>query len=829
MLGKIRELTERTSLLEIRILLFKIQKYQLKMPAELNEGGVGATLRKIRQLTFLPKYAQNPKYKIGLVELRARVKGYDLAWHDVPNTGLDDLAYMLQMDGGFVRELKSMAVEDEKRCLKKQPFTCELCKQKFAYKQAMERHTYSSHESTAGFKMKEVKAFVVKEEKKDKDLVDLLREEMDMLKAQEIGEEGGKDQEYDDVYEEKRLSSFPPEGSQQTNLDVPKCSICGHQPMSAEELNKHMKAKHLKEHLKHRKEQLNYLKEQCKCSICGHQLMSTEELNKHMKAKHVEEEHFPCSSCDYVTSSGKELELHKGEVHRENQLRKRVQEIFPVGCQNKCGQCGKQVASTYEKGEHIILDHPWPDLLPSEDHSMEARSSENTSKSLGQKKQRPEGRPGQRGKMLDQAPLEDKMLAAKEAFKRALNGGNEKEKEVTEARKEVVEKKTDEEAKKRKGDQGEGEVCNPPKQCKTGMDSVAPGKGFQPSIALACKLCRFTTIATTMRQGKIDLERHIEKQHGENRIEACGYCDETFPLRADNLKRHYKRQHPTQVSLQRKLEIEGQFKCNQCDLSYIRQAGLKHHVQRKHGPPVDRPVVQQQSLVKKKIDCPHCGYSSDRGSHVKRHLGAVHPDSAIQRVAIEGGNEEGAFKCGQCDISCVDKDALKTHVNLKHHPRDGKVKIKQRGVRCHHPHCETVSDDQLSGQLHYQQDHPEAREKRLEALRDAMLQVIQTQDLTSLPPLGEVLKANVVLRQLGSEISESKYLCFKCTRTSEFSNALRSGSQVEEHLLRDHWHMMGRQCGFCKKTEKDEKALFRHMFLCPTARNQIDFRDCLTG
>ena len=788
------------------------------MQAKLDEGGVGTTLVKIRQLTFFPKYAQNPKYEIELVKLRARVKEYDLAWYDVPNTDLSDLAYMLQMDGGFVRELKSMAVEDEKGWLTKRQFSCDLCKQKFAYKQKLERHTYSSHESLVGFKMKEVKEFEVKREKKEKGMVDLLREEMDVLKAQKLGEEYGENQEYDNLYEEEGLNSHPPEGSQQIDLVVPKCSSCGHQPLSTEGLKLHMSS-HLHLNLDLEKGRLD---EQFKCSKCNYMSSLENDLSRHMNAKHLKKQ-FKCPRCEYMSLSRNEVSLHMKQKHVE-EMRKTLlaeKEAFKralnVDTEKKKGAGAGQKRRAAEvlkvkvaKKDKIEEEEAMKDQEIVEVEAGKKKGEKKKGAEAGQKRRAAEilkGKEAKKGKIEEEKAMKDKEILEAEAGKK------------------------DAEAKKMKDDLEKEEVSNPLKQCKTKMKSVAPREGFQPCIALSCKLCPFATVAITIKQGKMELERHTEKHHGENRIEACGYCEETFPLRADNLRRHYTRKHPTQVSLQRTLEVEGQFRCDQCELTYIRQAGLRHHVQQKHGHPVNGQVVQQQPLVRKKSDCPHCDYSSNRGYHMKRHIEALHPNSAIQRVAVEDGKAKGAFQCSRCDITCGDRDALKKHVNKRHHKRDGKVEVKRQrgGVLCNYPSCETVSADPISAELHYQQAHPEARETKLAALKADMIKVIETQDPISLPPLAVVLKANAILHQLGTEISDSKYLCFKCDKTREFPNAPRSESQVKEHLLKDHWNMQGRQCGFCNKIENDRRDLFKHLFFCPVSKNDAEFENDLTG
>ena len=72
---------------------------------------------------------------------------------------------------------------------------------------------------------------------------------------------------------------------------------------------------------------------------------------------------FQCILCGYLVLASEDLNMHIGEVHLEQQLGFQVSNLFPSDCRNKCVECGEIISTEYVKKEHIVVKHPWDQLL----------------------------------------------------------------------------------------------------------------------------------------------------------------------------------------------------------------------------------------------------------------------------------------------------------------------------------------------------------------------------------------------------------------------------------------------------------------------------------
>lgn len=90
-----------------------------------------------------------------------------------------------------------------------------------------------------------------------------------------------------------------------------------------------------------------------------------------------EESEFKCDECVLTFETTDCVKIHIGEVHMEDELIFEVAKLFPTNF--KCSQCNEVSESEYEKKEHILLHHPWPQLLTvlSRDRDAQVKESEN--------------------------------------------------------------------------------------------------------------------------------------------------------------------------------------------------------------------------------------------------------------------------------------------------------------------------------------------------------------------------------------------------------------------------------------------------------------------
>ena len=89
-----------------------------------------------------------------------------------------------------------------------------------------------------------------------------------------------------------------------------------------------------------------------------------------------EENAFKCDECGLTFETNDCAKMHIGEVHMEDELMIEVTKLFP-DTNFKCSQCEEESDSEYEKKEHVLLHHPWPQLLAVVNQDEEAHLKES--------------------------------------------------------------------------------------------------------------------------------------------------------------------------------------------------------------------------------------------------------------------------------------------------------------------------------------------------------------------------------------------------------------------------------------------------------------------
>ena len=142
---------------------------------------------------------------------------------------------------------------------------------------------------------------------------------------------------------------------------------------------------------------------------------------------------------------------------------------------------------------------------------------------------------------------------------------------------------------------------------------------------------------------KLQLKRHLMKDHGEHTDLDCSQCDKTFPYMRD-LRIHVSSVH----------KIERPFKCSSCDLSFSHEGILKEHMKVTHSG------VEY-------FQCPKCSKFYPEKAYMVKHFGDAHP-------------EIKDFSCDICGKVYPDKETLDRH-GKKNHTKTHKCVICSKMCR----------------------------------------------------------------------------------------------------------------------------------------------------
>jgi len=89
----------------------------------------------------------------------------------------------------------------------------------------------------------------------------------------------------------------------------------------------------------------------------------------------------------------------------------------------------------------------------------------------------------------------------------------------------------------------------------------------------------------------------------------------------------------------------GEYPCQECDKVFTTRNNLRDHL-REHNP----------NSKQEKFSCKDCNYSTNKSTHLKRHVEAKHLPP-------------GEYLCQECGKVCTTSDNLKSHISQKHNSR----------------------------------------------------------------------------------------------------------------------------------------------------------------
>lgn len=173
-----------------------------------------------------------------------------------------------------------------------------------------------------------------------------------------------------------------------------------------------------------------------------------------------------------------------------------------------------------------------------------------------------------------------------------------------------------------------------------------------------CQACDINFISSHVLTHH-SLLQHSTRTVGRGKYE-CVLCREIF-TKQDSVSRHCKNFHSQDLNfLSRKCEnIQPEFQCKDCSLSFLSSNLLRHHTSRKHSG----NFPTQKIMISSDKNCKLCYISFKHDSNLRRHIQAVHKSD---RQFLDGDLTESdlKFSCNKCDKKFVRERILKNHLSF---------------------------------------------------------------------------------------------------------------------------------------------------------------------
>nr|CAI5819637.1 unnamed protein product [Callosobruchus analis] len=318
-----------------------------------------------------------------------------------------------------------------------------------------------------------------------------------------------------------------------------------------------------------------------------------------------------------------------------------------------------------------------------------------------------------------------------------------------------------------------------------------------------CTKCTYKTVSTSL------LRRHMVNHRdvaGNRKTNRCIYCNNTF-ARKLTLDDHIVKIHPDFIaSVNSKVHD-----CSKCMYKTVRASHLKRHIVAKHSDTANQSSASSfdntftrkaglddhiikvhpdfiASVSSKVHKCSDCTYKTIRPSHLKRHIGAKHPDIA--------GNRE-IYRCIYCNKTFTRKPSLDDHI-VKIHP-DFVTSVSSKVHECTECTYKTVSTSLL--RRHNTVNHPDAAGNRITNRCTYCKKTFARKSS---------LDDHVVRRHPDfiASVSSKVHQCTKCT----FKTI--NTTDLKKHITAKHPDIAGNRtikiCIYCNKTFKSTRSLDDH-------------------
>ena len=229
---------------------------------------------------------------------------------------------------------------------------------------------------------------------------------------------------------------------------------------------------------------------------------------------------------------------------------------------------------------------------------------------------------------------------------------------------------------------------------------------------------------------KYTLRRHIDVKHNDKepipkldrkknpkldrKKIPCRYCD--FKATKNyNLRKHiyFKHIEEAKVKSEPKRAVKKNFKCPYCQYKTDRNYRLARHMDSKHNGHlkeqntltfkhnIKEPTVKSEPKrsLRKKYQCQHCQYKTDRKYHFARHMDSKHNRSEEQKTLTSQAKEVYYVQCDLCEYIATSDQHLIEHVELKHEKANLKKLSHSRKKRlfpCQHCSHKATRKDSLN-------------------------------------------------------------------------------------------------------------------------------------
>nr|CAI5819628.1 unnamed protein product [Callosobruchus analis] len=313
-----------------------------------------------------------------------------------------------------------------------------------------------------------------------------------------------------------------------------------------------------------------------------------------------------------------------------------------------------------------------------------------------------------------------------------------------------------------------------------------------------CTKCTYKTVSTSL------LRRHMVNHRdvaGNRKTNRCIYCNNTF-ARKLTLDDHIVKIHPDFIaSVNSKVHD-----CSKCMYKTVRASHLKRHIVAKHSDTANQSSIYCDNTFTRKAGlddhiikvhpdfiasvsskvhkCSDCTYKTIRPSHLKRHIGAKHPDIA--------GNRE-IYRCIYCNKTFTRKPSLDDHI-VKIHP-DFVTSVSSKVHECTECTYKTVSTSLL--RRHNTVNHPDAAGNRITNSNKTFKSTRSLDD-------HKIKRHHDFITSVSSKV----HGCTECTYKTV------STSELRRHMV-NHPDVAGNpithRCMYCNKTFRSTQSLDDHI------------------
>jgi KRAB domain-containing zinc finger protein len=145
-------------------------------------------------------------------------------------------------------------------------------------------------------------------------------------------------------------------------------------------------------------------------------------------------------------------------------------------------------------------------------------------------------------------------------------------------------------------------------------------------------------------------------------------------VKCEICKKNFK--HLQSLRFHQKIHESKRFECQFCDLKYLTEGQLNHHMKFHKNP--------------EQFKCLICGHQTKRKEHLEMHL------------KTHNKNREKNFRCNQCDFKTNHKQSLKSHLK-SHENLKEKLRKFSTAIKCEK--CPSVLKSKRTYWRHFRERH----------------------------------------------------------------------------------------------------------------------------